>query len=427
MKKRIVTYLRGVLTIALAAAVLTGCGAANSGSAQTASAVVDSAAEDSAPADSQDSVADASSEDGITIGGLWGLTGFMADYEIPGSEGFELALEEINAAGGIDGKQVNYVSYDAQSDVSQATSLTTKLVEVDGANVIVGLGDPNAAIAAGTVAQDHGVPSLATTSTLPYTQDRVGDTAFLVPYGDNIQAAAVAEYAYNELGAKTAYVVTDTTDEYTLSLSKFFQSHFIALGGEVFGESTYDDNGYTDFSASIQKVKALPESPDVLFFASFTDQGPTIIKQYRDAGLDQPILSGDGLDSTEIAEIAGEAANNVYFSTHVDYTEAGDVSKFYEAYNKKYGKEPLNAFAALGYDAAYLIKYAVENYANGDYSSESVRDAIAKVTDFKGLTGTIDYSSGNVPNKTVFICRFNDGKKENLTSLVPKISADENN
>ena len=87
----------------------------------------------------------------------------------------------------------------------------------------------------------------------------------------------------------------------------------------------------------------------------------------------------------------------------------------------------MNAFAALGYDAAYLIKYAVENYANGDYSSESIRDAIAKVTDFKGLTGTIDYSSGNVPNKTVFICRFNDGKKENLTSLVPEISADENN
>ena len=367
----------------------------------------------------------ASSDEGITVGGLWALTGFMADYEIPGSEGFELALEEINNNGGIDGHPVTYISYDSQSDVAQATSLMTKLIESGGADVVFGLGDPNAAIAAGTVAQEHGVPTLATSSTLPYTQDRVGDTAFLVPYGDNIQAAAVAECAYDELGVRTAYVVTDTTDEYTLALSKYFQSHFTALGGEILGESTYDSNGYTDFSASIQKVRALDTRPDALFFASFTDQGPTMLKQFRDSGLDQVVLSGDGLDSVEVAQVAGAAADNVYFSTHVDYTAGGAVSDFYEAYQDKYGSEPINAFAALGYDAAYLLKYAVENYAGGDYSPASIRDAIARVTDFDGLTGAISYADGNVPNKTVFICKFENSDKTNLTSLVPTFTEEE--
>ncbi|MBQ9015222.1 MAG: ABC transporter substrate-binding protein [Firmicutes bacterium] len=365
-------------------------------------------------------------EGGITAGGLWALTGFMDSYEVAGSEGFELALEQINAEGGIDGQEVGYVKYDSESDAEKATSLISKLIENDGADVIFGMGDPNAAIAAGTVAQDAGVPTLATSSTLPYTQDRVGDTAFLVPYGDNIQAAAIAEYAYNDLGVRSAYVVTDTTDEYTLSLSKYFQSHFQTLGGKILGETTYDDNGYTDFSASIQKIKKLDEQPDALFFASFTDQGPTMLKQYREAGLDQVVLSGDGLDSVEVAQTAGEAANNTYFSTHVDYSaDNAAVKDFLEAYQEKYGKEPDNAFAALGYDAAYLLKYAVENYGNGDYSPAAIRDAIAQVTDFEGITGNIDYSGGNVPNKTVFICEFKDGDKENLASLVPTFTEEE--
>ncbi|MBQ9060472.1 MAG: ABC transporter substrate-binding protein [Firmicutes bacterium] len=365
-------------------------------------------------------------DDGITAGGLWALTGFMDSYEVAGSEGFELALEEINATGGIDGKEVGYVKYDSESDAEKATSLISKLIENDGADVIFGMGDPNAAIAAGTVAQDAGVPTLATSSTLPYTQERVGDTAFLVPYGDNIQAAAIAEYAYNELGARTAYVVTDTTDEYTLSLSKDFQLHFKTLGGEILGETTYDDNGYTDFSASIQKIKKLDQQPDALFFASFTDQGPTMLKQYREAGLDQIVLSGDGLDSVEVAQTAGEAANNTYFSTHVDYSADNEaVKNFLTSYQEKYGKEPDNAFAALGYDAAYLLKYAVENYAKGDYSPASIRDAVAQVSDFEGITGTIDYSDGNVPNKTVFICEFKDGDKQNLASLVPTFTDEE--
>ena len=169
----------------------------------------------------------------IKIGGLFALTGWFDSYDVAGSRGFELAVEEINAAGGVDGHPVEVVIYDTTSDLQTATNLTNRLIEQDKVDVLVGLNDPNTDIACGIIAQEAGIPSLATVSTLPYTQERVGDTAFLVPYGDNVQAAAISEYAYRELGVRTAYVLTNNTDEYTIALSTFFQAHFQELGGAI--------------------------------------------------------------------------------------------------------------------------------------------------------------------------------------------------
>ena len=367
-------------------------------------------------------------EDHIKVGGLFALTGWFDSYDVAGSKGFELALDQINADGGIDGHEVEYVSYDTTSDLATATSLTIKLIEQDGVDILVGMNDPNTDIACGTIAQEYGIPSLATVSTLPYTQERVGDTAFLVPYGDNVQASAMAEYAYNDLGIRTVYVMTNNTDEFTLALSKFFQQHFTELGGTLLSEgdfgAEYDDNTSTDFSSIINQILALPEQPDAVFLGCFTDEGPIILKQLREAGIDCVCLSGDGLDDLSVAQIAGDASNNTFFSTHVNYADPS-TDDFIAAYREKYNEDPQNAFAALAYDAAYLLKYAVENYANGDYSPESIRDAIAQVTDFEGLTGTISYADGNVPTKTVFINEFKDGESLNVTHVLPDMEDEE--
>lgn len=366
-------------------------------------------------------------EDHIKVGGLFALTGWFDSYDVAGSKGFELALDQINAAGGIDGHEVEYVSYDTTSDLATATSLTIKLIEQDGVDVLVGMNDPNTDIACGTIAQEYGIPSLATVSTLPYTQERVGDTAFLVPYGDNVQASAMAEYAYNELGIRTVYVMTNNTDEFTLALSKFFQQHFVELGGTLLSEgdfgAEYDDNTNMDFSSIVNQILALGETPDAVFLGCFTDEGPIILKQLREAGIDCTCLSGDGLDDLSVAQIAGEASNNTFFSTHVNYADPS-TDEFIAAYREKYNEDPQNAFAALAYDAAYLLKYAVENYANGDYSPESIRNAVAQVTDFEGLTGTISYADGNVPTKTVFINEFKDGESLNVTHVLPNMDAE---
>lgn len=364
-------------------------------------------------------------DDHIKIGGLFALTGWFDSYDVAGSKGFELAAEEINAAGGIDGHEVEYVIYDTTSDLQTATSLTLRLIEQDKVDILVGLNDPNTDIACGIIAQEYGIPSLATVSTLPYTQERVGDTAFLVPYGDNVQSAAVSEYAYNVLGIRSVYVLTNNTDEYTLALSKFFQKHFTELGGKILSQgdygAEYDDNTSTDFSPIINQILALEEKPDAIFLGSFTDEGPIILKQLREAGIDAVALSGDGLDDLSVAQIAGAASNNTYFSTHVNYADPSTDS-FIAAYKAKYNEDPQNAFAALAYDAVYLLKYAVEKYANGDYSPQSIRNAIAQVTDFEGLTGVISYANGNVPTKTVFINQFKDGESLNVTSVIPTIS-----
>ena len=367
-------------------------------------------------------------ETNIKVGGLFALTGWFDSYDVAGSKGFGLALEQINAAGGIDGQEVEYVYYDTTSDLQTATSLTTRLIEQDNVDVLVGMNDPNTDIACGIIAQEYGIPSLATVSTLPYTQERVGDTAFLVPYGDNVQASAMAEYAYNELGVRTAFVITNNTDEFTLALSKYFQLHFEELGGTLLSQgevgSEYDDNTNMDFSSIINQIVALEEKPDAIFLGCFTDEGPILLKQIREAGLDMVCLSGDGLDDLSVAQIAGAASNNTYFSTHVNYADPS-TADFIAAYREKYNEDPQNAFAALAYDAAYLLKYAVENYANGDYSPQSIRDAIAQVTDFQGLTGTISYANGNIPTKTVYINEFKDGESLNVTSVLPSVPDEE--
>ncbi len=381
MKKRILT-LALALTMA-AATAMTGCGKKDSASSDT-----------------------------INIGTVFNTTGYMAAYEQPAANGFQLAVDEINEAGGISGKKITYTTINAQSDAAQNASATTKLIDVNNAVVVAGVCEANLAITAGTAAQDAGVPFVTVGATLPDIPDRVGDGLYLAPYGDNTQAYALAEYAYNDLGLKTAYVIEDSTSEYTLALSKYFKERFKELGGEIVLEDSYDENGYTDFSASISKVTALDKKPDLLFFSSFTDQAPIMLQQYRAQGLDMPVMSGDGFDSLTIAEIAGKDANNVYYSTHVNLDADSDVvTKFKAAYKEKYSTEPENAFAALGYDSAYLIKYAIENYIDGDITSDSIKEAIGKVTGFEGVTGTISYENGShVPTKSVSINKFENGE-----------------
>ena len=370
MKKRILT-LALALTMA-AATAMTGCGKKDSASSDT-----------------------------INIGTVFNTTGYMAAYEQPAANGFQLAVDEINEAGGISGKKITYTTINAQSDAAQNASATTKLIDVNNAVVVAGVCEANLAITAGTAAQDAGVPFVTVGATLPDIPDRVGDGLYLAPYGDNTQAYALAEYAYNDLGLKTA-----------LALSKYFKERFKELGGEIVLEDSYDENGYTDFSASISKVTALDKKPDLLFFSSFTDQAPIMLQQYRAQGLDMPVMSGDGFDSLTIAEIAGKDANNVYYSTHVNLDADSDVvTKFKAAYKEKYSTEPENAFAALGYDSAYLIKYAIENYIDGDITSDSIKEAIGKVTGFEGVTGTISYENGShVPTKSVSINKFENGE-----------------
>lgn len=359
----------------------------------------------------------------IKIGGDYNLTGAVSSLDVPANNGAKLAVKQINAAGGVLGRQIDYIFHDGKSDSATVANITTQLVESDGVVAISGFTDTDSALAAGPIAQQHGIPFLTTGATSPKLPDQVGDDMFLVPFGDNVQAAAMAEYAYNDLNARSVYIILNNGYEYTHLLAQYFKERWTQLAGagSVLGEDTYEASD-TSFSSQIAKVKALAQQPDVLFISAYPDEVGSVIKQFREAGVTQPILGGDGYDTPLIQQIAGEKADNVYFATHsfMDAQNGTDaIKKFMADYKAEYGQYPDNAFAAMGYDSIYLLVDAIKRAGSDDPAK--IRDALAQTKGFQGVSGEITYPEGKrVPQKAVTIIKIVKGTNSLAKQLVPE-------
>lgn len=358
------------------------------------------------------------SEDPIVVGAVYSVTGSQASIDDPGLRGFQLAADQINADGGVLGRQIEVAHVDAQSDQTTLTNVVSELIDNDGAVALGGINDSTFALAAGPIAQTSQVPFVVSGATLPTLPEQIGDYFFMVPFGDDAQAYAIADYATDELGGKTAWALVDQAYDFTTALNSFFQERWEENGGEIVLEDTYQ-SGDTDFSAQISRLQALPEQPDVLFVSAIPNEAGIITQQIRAAGLTQPILSGDGFDTPLVAEVAGEDADDVYFSTHVSLASDDEgVTSFVDAYTEEYGTAPENAFAALGYDTMNLIADAIERA--GDASPEAIRNALAETSDFDAVTGTITYEEGSrKPTKSVTIIEVQDAKYNFVTEVQP--------
>jgi branched-chain amino acid transport system substrate-binding protein len=357
----------------------------------------------------------------VKIGGTYNLTGAMASIDVPASRGSLLAVKEINAAGGVLGKQIEYILLDGKTDSATNGNIATQLVNTDKVVAIVGNTDSDSALAIGPIAQKAGVPYVTAGATSPKLPDQIGDYMFLEPFGDNVQAAAGAEYMYGTLNCKTAWLLWDKGTEYTTLLAKYWQERFTELGGTVVLQDQYSQ-GDTDFSAQITRLKAFSPQPDCMYVASLqpSDAG-AVAKQIRDAGITLPMVGGDGYDGPQLVSIAGQAAENVYFTTHafVSADKGSDKMKtFIAAYTKEYGTAPQTAFDALGYDAVYLMVDAIKR-ANST-SGTAIRDALAATNGLVGVTGTITYAPGiRVPQKSVWIIAIKDGQYTLASELTP--------
>lgn len=375
-----------------------------------------------APAGAQDaSPAAAPSGEPIKIGSPYNLTGGYASIDNPAANGSKLAVKEINAAGGVLGRPLEIFIEDGKSDIPTITSVTKKLVEEDGVNALAGLTDTSYMLAAGPVAQDAGLPFLDVGGTAPLITT-VGDYIFMLPFGDNVQAAVAAEFA-SEKGWKTAALLFDEAMDYTKFLAKYFKDRYTMedIGGQIVSEQTYS-MGDTDFSAQLTEFKNLDPQPDFLFVSSNPGEIGTIIKQARDLGLEMPIVGGDGYDTPLLAELAGtEAANNVFFTTHQGiYGDDPAAAAFAEAYEAEYGNPPEAVFAALGYDGIKLMADAMTRA--GTIDGAAVRDALAATQGFQGVTGTISYEPGSrIPSKSVALIEVVDGKNQLLEIVVPEV------
>src|SRR5262245_15427805 len=387
-----------ILFIALTAAlVLAACGGAAPAAAPTAAQQAPTAA------------AAASSGEAIKIGGGFALTGDESALDLPAANGAKLAIKEINANGGVLGRPIDLIVHDSQYKMDVTAQIAKQFVEEDKVISVIGFTDTDSVLAAGPTIQSAGLPFITAGATSPKIPTQVGDKMFLACFGDNVQAAAGAEYGFGKFG-KNAYLLWDKGVEYTTLLGGYFKSRFTDMGGNIVLEDQYDDKA-TDFSAQIAKVKALPQQPDFYYIAAMPYNVGPVVKQFRDAGLTGPIVGGDGYDTPDLVSVAGPAAENVFFSTHALMDASGGtdgIKKFIAAYKAEYGHDPENAFAALGYDTAYLIADALKRAGSTD--AAAIQKAIKETKDFPGITGKISFGDSNVPQKGVTIIAIKDGK-----------------
>lgn len=357
----------------------------------------------------------------ISIGALYGVTGGMSSIDAPGLNGMKLAAKQINARGGVLGRRIRLVAEDGKTDQTATTNAMSRLINVHKVVVVGGLNDTTFVLAAGPIAQKAKVPFVTAGATAPQIPEQVGDYMFMAPFGDDAQSFVAADYSYKTLNARNAWILTDQAYDFTKTLTRFFKERWQSVGGKIALEDVYR-GGDTDFSAQITRLRAQSPAPDLLFVSAVPNEAGLIIKQLRQAGINAPIVSGDGFDTPLIVTVPGkDLANNVHFSTHAyvqpDSPKA-DVQRFIRAYRTEYKRNPENAFAALGFDTLSLIVDAIRRARSTD--RQRIRDALAGTKGFKGVTGTISYEGGRrVPKKSVTIIKVTRGKLSFAGEMTP--------
>jgi branched-chain amino acid transport system substrate-binding protein len=351
----------------------------------------------------------------VVVGALYNLTGGQQDLDIPSSRGARLAIDEANEAGGVLGRPVKLVLVDGETKPAVIARKTAELLEEQPAlSGLIGFSDTDMVLAAARVAARHRQLFLTSGATSPLLPSQVPDYLFLACFGDNVQAAAGAEWAIKTLNARTAVVLYKSSSSYARLLHGYFQTRFKQLGGRVLAVRPYTP-------ATVEAAaRDLPRS-DLVYLAAQPDDVAAAVAALRGTGVDAPILGGDGLDIGDDWKQVAQA-DNIYFTTHA-YLGADNpdsrVQAFRALYAKAYpGKEP-DAFTALGYDATRLLLAAIESA--GSATPHAVLKALAATDGFAGVTGTIRYRRGSrIPVKTVSIIRVTHGHQALAASVLPE-------
>jgi len=358
---------------------------------------------------SQSASSGSSNADKIVIGGNFEITGGVAQYGHNGSKGVEMAVAEINAKGGLLGKEVVYVPADNKSDAGESTSATTKLISQDKVIAIVGPMTSGNTRAATQVVTDNKIPLITPTGTADNLTENQ-PWIFRACFNDSFQGQIAAAFANKSLQAKKAALIVQKGD-YSIGLAKSFKENF---SGEIVYEGEYVE-GDKDFKAILTSLRAT--NPDVIFVPGYYGEVGLIVSQARELGITVPMLGGDGWDDPKLVEIAGASnLNNTYMVSHASLEDPA-LAKFIEDFRAKYGTDP-NPFAALGYDAANLLFKAIEKA--GEANPEKIREALENLGSFEGVSGTmtIDPATHN-PIKSAVILEFKDGVATFLERVEP--------
>lgn len=360
----------------------------------------------------------ASGADEITIGVATAQTGALAPFDGPVMEGFKIAVDEINAAGGIDGKiMIKTIDKDVRSDPAQTSIATQELVDAK-VNVLVLPCDADPAFAAAAIADSAQIPAFSTCASSPTLPIMGGDYMFANFPGDNVQATVSAQWAY-EQGYRSAYLLYSPDTQYT-TLPLYFGDVFEKLGGKIAGKATYKLE-QQDFSAEVTKIKALDPQPDVIMTSAYEPDFPAFIKQLRAAGVSAQVIGSDGIDSPTTFSL-GNASEGVVFTTAGYATPGSELEKFNALYKQKTGNDSETVFNAIGYDLVKVIAAAV-TAAGGNTDPVVLRDAIANLENVQGATSKITYKgTQGMPVREVSLIRVKAGKRELVGQPSPDAS-----
>jgi len=356
----------------------------------------------------------------IKIGVVYELTGSTASFGTAAANGAKLAFKEINANGGVLGKQIQIAVADNKSEPSESSNAMTKVISQDKVVAVTGFTTSSNAIAASNVAEANKIPFVGAAPTNPKvtldeTTGKVKNYTFRVCFIDPFQGTVGANFILNTLKAKNAVVMIDNSSDYSKGLAKFFTEAFTKGGGKVATEVAYLQKDQ-DFKTILTSVKAA--NPDVIYLPGYYEEVGKIIKQARELGITAPFVGGDGWDSPKLAEIGGpDALNNSYFTNHYSVEDNSPKSKaFLDAFQKEYGQVP-DAMAVLGYDAAYALVDAIKRANSTD--SEKIREALASTKDFQGVTGALTLNETHDAIKSAVIIEMKNGKQVYRETVKP--------
>ena len=351
--------------------------------------------------------------DTIKIGVNMELSGAAGGYGQQEKNGIQLAVDEINAKGGVNvngkKKKIKAIYRDNKSSTSTSSSVATQLTTQDKVVATIGPATTNDGTATIPTANKTCVPFLSASATAPdFTLDKNGKVhpyVFRAYFKGDYQGSSAAKFAYETLKAKRAAILADNSSDYGIGIAKSFKQYF---KGTVV-DTQYFQAGDKNFNSVLTSIKS--KKFDVLYVPAYYTECGAIIKQAREAGIKQPIMGADGMSDDKMVKISGaENATDIYYTTAFTVLTANSnpkVASYNKAYKDKYGEDS-PTFAALSYDSVYMIKQAIETEKSAD--SVKIQQGLAKIKNFKGVTGDTTMDAKHNPKKAITIVKLENGK-----------------
>jgi len=349
----------------------------------------------------------------IVVGHYASMTGSTAHFGQDTDKAARLAVDEINAEGGVRGRKLRLVTLDDRGDSAEAANAVNRLIDVENAVALLGEVASSLSLAGGRIAQRRHVPMVSSASTNPKVT-KVGNYVFRVCFLDPFQGRVMAVFAKKHLGLSSVAILRDVRNDYSIGLSDAFRKSFIELGGTIAVEQSYAQ-GDTDFSAQLTAIRA--SSARAIFVPGYYSEVATIARTAQRLGLALPLLGGDGWDAPDLFKIAGDALDGSFFSNHFapDMASAR-AQRFVAEFTKRYGQAP-TGLGALGYDGVLVIADALRRTTTVE--PKTLRDALAATREVDGVTGKITIDADRNPTKSAVVLRVSSGRAKYETTIAP--------